>query len=107
LKTFRDDILRRPRESAKLLLPSSLYVVQNNLLYVALTNLDAGTYQVPLFYASFKYNTFVSPYQVTYELKIMTTAFFSVLMLQRRLTCNQWISLLLLTFGVSLVQVME
>ena len=44
-------------------------------------------------------------FQVTYELKIMTTAFFSVLMLQKRLDLRQWVALALLTAGVSLVQV--
>jgi UDP-sugar transporter A1/2/3 len=43
--------------------------------------------------------------QVTYQLKILTTAGFSVLLLGKRLTGRQWVSLLLLTCGVALVQV--
>jgi UDP-sugar transporter A1/2/3 len=41
---------------------------------------------------------------VTYQLKILTTAIFSVLMLHKRLALNQWLSLILLMIGVTLVQ---
>lgn len=44
-------------------------------------------------------------HQVTYQLKILTTALFSVSMLGRRLGTYQWLSLLLLMAGVALVQV--
>ena len=44
--SFRDEIVKKPGETAKLLIPSGLYTIQNNLLFVALTNLDAATYQV-------------------------------------------------------------
>ena len=43
---LRDEILDKPRETLKLAVPSGLYTIQNNLLYVALSNLDAATYQV-------------------------------------------------------------
>ncbi len=42
---------------------------------------------------------------MTYELKILMTAFFSVLMLQKRLSVKQWVALVLLFVGVSMVQV--
>ena len=45
------------------------------------------------------------PLQVTYQLKILTTALFSVLMLRRSLSKLQWLSLLLLFTGVAIVQV--
>lgn len=70
----------------KLSIPAILYVVQNNLQYVAATNLDATTFQV------------------SYQLKILTTAFFSVLILKRSLLGKQWLTLLMLTMGVILVQ---
>ena len=46
LGEFTSQVVRKPRETIRLALPASLYVLQNNLLILALTNLDAGTYQV-------------------------------------------------------------
>lgn len=83
---LKDQIVNKPGETMKLAVPAGIYTLQNNLLYVALSNLDAATYQV------------------TYQLKILTTAIFSVTMLGRRLGCHQWFSLLLLMMGVTLVQ---
>lgn len=45
--------------------------------------------------------------QVTYQLKILTTALFSVSMLGKKLGLYQWLSLLILMAGVTLVQVIE
>lgn len=36
----------KPVETMKLAIPAGIYTLQNNLLYVALSNLDAATYQV-------------------------------------------------------------
>uniref|UniRef100_A0A4W6FJC3 Solute carrier family 35 member A3b n=1 Tax=Lates calcarifer TaxID=8187 RepID=A0A4W6FJC3_LATCA len=85
---LREEIVNKPVETMKLAIPAGIYTLQNNLLYVALSNLDAATYQV------------------TYQLKILTTALFSVSMLGRRLGFYQWLSLLLLMAGVTLVVVM-
>ena len=74
-------------ESWKLAIPAVLYTIQNTLQYLAVSNLDAATFQV------------------TYQLKILTTAIFSVLMLGRKLSKRQWLSLLLLIVGVSIIQV--
>lgn len=46
LRSLREDLTRQPLEMLKLAVPALLYTVQNNLLYVALSNLDAATYQV-------------------------------------------------------------
>lgn len=74
-------------DSWKLAIPAFLYTLQNSLQYTAVSNLDAATFQV------------------TYQLKILTTAFFSVTMLNRSLSKIQWTSLVLLTSGIAFVQV--
>jgi solute carrier family 35 (UDP-sugar transporter), member A1/2/3 len=88
--TFFEEIYHHtvgsPAEIAKLGIPSILYTVQNNLLYLALTNLDAATYQV------------------CYQLKILTTAIFSAVLLQRQFSAKKWFSLVVLTVGVAIVQ---
>ncbi|XP_051252724.1 solute carrier family 35 member A3b isoform X2 [Dicentrarchus labrax] len=83
---LKEEIVNKPVETMKLAIPAGIYTLQNNLLYVALSNLDAATYQV------------------TYQLKILTTALFSVSMLGKRLASYQWLSLLFLMAGVTLVQ---
>ncbi|XP_052319380.1 UDP-N-acetylglucosamine transporter-like isoform X2 [Oncorhynchus keta] len=85
-RVLKEEILNKPMETLKLAIPSGIYTLQNNLLYVALSNLDAATYQV------------------TYQLKILTTALFSVSMLGKRLGLYQWLSLLILMTGITLVQ---
>jgi len=82
-----DHVWASPHEMLKLCVPSFLYTVQNNLLYLALTNLDAATYQI------------------LYQMKILTTAIFSATMLRRRFSTTKWASLVVLTFGVAVVQV--
>lgn len=41
-----NEVLSKPVETMKLAIPAGIYTLQNNLLYVALSNLDAATYQV-------------------------------------------------------------
>uniref|UniRef100_A0A087YF58 Solute carrier family 35 member A3b n=1 Tax=Poecilia formosa TaxID=48698 RepID=A0A087YF58_POEFO len=86
---LKEEIVKKPVETMKLAVPAGIYTLQNNLLYVALSNLDAATYQV------------------TYQLKILTTALFSISMLGKRLGLYQWLSLLSLMAGVTLVQVSQ
>jgi UDP-sugar transporter A1/2/3 len=68
------------------LVPASLYALQNNLAFYALNNLDPATFQV------------------AYQLKILTTAIFSVLIVHKKIKRRQWFALFLLFVGVSLVQ---
>lgn len=86
MNELKRELIDKPYENLKLSIPSGLYTIQNNLLFISLSNLDAATYQV------------------TYQLKILTTALFSVLMLGKKLDFIKWISLIFLMSGVSLVQ---
>eukprot|EP00981_Chlorochromonas_danica_P008754 scaffold2308_cov164-Ochromonas_danica.AAC.4 len=86
LHAVRTDLFAQPVEVLKLAVPSIMYSIQNNLLYYALSHLDAATFQVG------------------YQLKILTTAFFSFVMLNKRQSSMQILSLCLLTLGVSLAQ---
>lgn len=86
ISILNNTIIKQPVDTLKVCIPSLVYLIQNNLLYVSTSNLDAATYQV------------------TYQLKIFTTAVFSVLILKRKLLRHQWIALIILIFGVVLVQ---
>jgi hypothetical protein len=46
LSKFHKEIILKPDDFAKLLVPAILYTIQNNLAYIAVSNLDAATYQV-------------------------------------------------------------
>ncbi|XP_050296549.1 UDP-N-acetylglucosamine transporter [Anthonomus grandis grandis] len=89
LDTLYKQIIQQPIDTLKVCVPSFVYLVQNNLLYVSSSHLDAATYQV------------------TYQLKILTTALFSVFILKRSLLKTQWLSLLTLIIGVVLVQLAQ
>lgn len=88
-ETIRDVIVRQPMDTLKVCVPSFVYVIQNNLLYVSASHLDAATYQV------------------TYQLKILTTAMFAVFILRKQLLKTQWLSLVTLIIGVVLVQLAQ
>lgn len=45
-KEIDNDIVQKPADTLKVSVPALLYVVQNNLLFLALSKLDAATYQV-------------------------------------------------------------
>ena len=74
------------RDTLQVGVPAVLYLIQNNLLYVAASHLDAATCQV------------------AYQLKLLTTAFFSVTLLHRHISTRRWGSLGVLFVGVVLVQ---
>lgn len=71
----------------KLSIPAILYVIQNSLQFVAISNLP------------------VASFQVAYQMKILTTAAFSVALLGKRLSRTKWIALFMLALGVAIVQI--
>lgn len=73
-------------ELAKITMPGILYTVQNNLVYVSLSNLSGAVHQC------------------TYQLRILATAVLSVAILGKRVGAMQWSALIVLTFGVALIQ---
>ncbi|KAK3579330.1 hypothetical protein CHS0354_029616 [Potamilus streckersoni] len=86
LKHLNENIFHNLKDCLKISVPGLIYTLQNNLLYLALSNLDAATFQV------------------LYQMKILTTALFSVLMLKKQLSKLQWLSLIFLMAGVVLVE---
>ena len=73
-------------DTLKVWLLSLIYLIQNNLFYIETANLDAATAQI------------------TNQLKIITTAIFSVLILKKKLIITQWLSLVVLMIGIIVVQ---
>eukprot|EP00922_Rhytidocystis_sp_ex-Travisia-forbesii_P017443 GHVS01026008.1.p1 GENE.GHVS01026008.1~~GHVS01026008.1.p1 ORF type:complete len:488 (-),score=80.55 GHVS01026008.1:243-1706(-) len=86
-KQLHREVFGKPTETLKVGLPAILYTIQNNLIFVSLSNLSGAMYQV------------------TYQLKILTTALLSVLLLNKRLGRNKWTALVILTIGVVFIQV--
>ncbi|OII72442.1 nucleotide-sugar transporter [Cryptosporidium ubiquitum] len=84
--TLRFDVFNSLKSIILVGVPGLLYVVQNNLLFIALSNLSGAVYHV------------------TYQLKILATAVISVIILNKQLSKIRWLSLLLLTIGAVLVQ---
>lgn len=80
------EILSRDSQTPKFIIPAFFYTVQNNLWYFAMSNLDSVTAAV------------------TSQLKVLTTAIFSVLILQKKLTHMHWLALCLLVLGLILMQ---
>ena len=74
VKLIKKEFVEGWRDFLKLFVPSGLYVLQNNLLYIATSNLPADIFQI------------------LSQMKVITTAFFSVTMLSRKLSVTQWFS---------------
>ncbi|KAF7639003.1 hypothetical protein Mgra_00001529 [Meloidogyne graminicola] len=86
LKDCNNTIFGNPIETIKVCAPSLIYNLQNNLYYVALSNLETTTFCV------------------IYQLKILTTAIMLRLLIKKLISKIQWIALLILVFGVAIVQ---
>ena len=87
LHQLLEDLFGQKSGFIKLLVPAVLYTLQNNLQFIAASNLDAATFQV------------------TYQCKILTTAVFAVALLRQSLSLRKWMSLVILTIGVAFVQI--
>lgn len=77
------------KESLKIVFPAILYVIQNNLMFYALSNLSVPTYQI------------------TNQVKLLTTAIISRIMLKTVITNMQYFAILLLGLGVAVVHISE
>jgi len=49
-KALYTTVVKQPIDTLKVCVPSLLYIIQNNLLYVSASNLDAATHQVSKLY---------------------------------------------------------
>lgn len=77
--TLYSEFIGNRADWIKLMIPSLLYTLQNSLQYFSMSRLSA-----PVF-------------QVLYQLKIVTTALFSVAILSRKISGIQWLSVVMLT----------
>ncbi|XP_039299344.1 UDP-galactose/UDP-N-acetylglucosamine transporter srf-3-like isoform X2 [Nilaparvata lugens] len=80
-------VIQKPFDTLRVAVVAIFYVIKDNLLYLSAANLDATTNQV------------------TYQLRILTTAVFAVVLMKRRLGAQQWMALLVLLIGIVLVQI--
>lgn len=89
VSVLRYELFVNWREFMKMCVPSGLYVVQNNLQYLGASHLPAAVFQVLV------------------QMKIITTALFSVTMLSRKLSGMQWLAVVSLGLGIGLVQISQ
>jgi drug/metabolite transporter (DMT)-like permease len=89
VKALRHEIVDKPMEMVMLSMPSMLYIANNVFMFMAISNLDAATFQL------------------TYQIKILIAAVLSVLFLKRSLHWMQWFSCFTLFMGIALVQQAE
>ena len=73
-------------QTLRLAIPATCYAIQNNLLFLAISNLSAAAAQV------------------LYQMKTLSTAFFTVVLLGKTFHAPQWASFFILAGGVVLVQ---
>ncbi|KAI3414206.1 hypothetical protein GPALN_011663 [Globodera pallida] len=77
---------KNKRETMKVCVPALIYVVQNNMYFFALKRVEATLFSI------------------SYQLRILTTALLSMLLLHRVFSRRQWGALCISLFGVCLVQ---
>lgn len=81
--------LQNPQESFKLAIPAIVFAIQNGLLQIGSAHLSAALWQV------------------TYQCKILVTAFFSVVLLQKSIKRAQWLAIAIMAFGIAAVQLSD
>lgn len=86
LRNLYTQFFSRPLDTLLVGVPALLYTIQNNLLFIALSNMSGALYQV------------------TYQLKVLTTALLAVIILHKHICLDKWLSLFLLTAGVACIQ---
>uniref|UniRef100_A0A0R3RGZ0 UDP-galactose transporter n=1 Tax=Elaeophora elaphi TaxID=1147741 RepID=A0A0R3RGZ0_9BILA len=85
-RCIRNEYFGKPKDLLKMAFPSIAYALQNNLDFVALSNLNA------------------SVYHVTTQLKVVTTAIFMMIILGRRFSRTRWLAIFFLFGGVAAVE---
>lgn len=85
-KVVNAEILQKPRDTLALAVPAVLYALQNACLQWSTANLPAALFQV------------------TYQGKILMTAGFSILLLNKTLLRVQWFAIFLMGLGIVVVQ---
>ncbi|KAL7063692.1 hypothetical protein AAHC03_01686 [Spirometra sp. Aus1] len=85
-QNLHSNIFSDCRDNLLIGVPGILYAVQNNLLFLSVSHLNA------------------SVFQVTYQLKLFTTAVFFRIIMKRILSLKHWGALVLLFIGVVLAQ---
>ncbi|VDN05408.1 unnamed protein product [Thelazia callipaeda] len=87
IKCINEHYFTKPKDLLKMSFPSIAYTLQNNLDFVALSNLDAGVYHIST------------------QLKVVSTAVFMMIVLKKRYSSVRWFAIILLFGGVAAVQV--
>jgi len=83
------EIVQKPRDTLKLAVPAVLYLIQNQLLQFASSNLPAAVFQV------------------MYQGKTLVVALFSILLLSKELSRVKWLALTLMGLGLAVVQLAD
>mmetsp|Transcript_21398 Transcript_21398/g.45587 ORF Transcript_21398/g.45587 Transcript_21398/m.45587 type:complete len:394 (-) Transcript_21398:3-1184(-) len=89
ITVVNEDGLQRWREGLRLAVPAVIYALQNALLQWASGHLSAALWQV------------------TYQGKILVTAAFSVVLLQKQIKRVQWLAIAIMGLGITLVQLSD
>uniref|UniRef100_A0A0N4Z294 UDP-galactose transporter n=1 Tax=Parastrongyloides trichosuri TaxID=131310 RepID=A0A0N4Z294_PARTI len=87
LRSFNNNLLKKPIDLLKMSPPAICYIIQNNLDIIAMKNLPAGVFQV------------------TSQLKIISTAIFMVIFLKKKISIKKWICIVFCFIGIAIVQI--